>query len=44
MSSRERAITVSTFSLIGIVNSSRSNIKIEASAIVVIALVPSILR
>ena len=44
MSSRERAIIVSTFSLVGTVNSSRSNVKIEVSAIVIVALIPSTLH
>jgi hypothetical protein len=36
-------VTVSTFGLVGAVVSSRSNVKIEASAAVVTALVPSAL-
>lgn len=43
VSSRERAVTVGTFGLVGAVDSSRSNVKIEASAAVVAALVPSAL-
>ncbi len=43
MSSRERAMTVGTFGLVGAVDSSRSNMKIEVSAAVVAALVPSAL-
>jgi hypothetical protein len=43
VSSREGAITVGTFSLVSIVNPSGSNVKIIASAAVVIVLVPSAL-
>jgi hypothetical protein len=43
VSSRERAIIVSISSPIGIVDSSRPNVEIKTSAIVIIALVPSIL-
>ena len=43
MSSRGRAMTVSTFSLVGAVDSSGSNVKIKSSATVVAALVPSTL-
>jgi hypothetical protein len=43
VSSGERAVTVGTFGLVGAVNSGRSNVKIETSAAVVAALVPSAL-
>jgi hypothetical protein len=43
MSSRERAMIVSTSSFIGVVDSSKPNMKIKASTIVIIALVPSAL-
>ncbi len=43
MSSRERAMIVSTSSPVGTVDSSRPNMKIKASAAVVAALIPSAL-
>jgi hypothetical protein len=43
VSSKERAITVSTFSPMGAVGFSRPNVKIYTSAAVVTALVPSAL-
>ncbi len=43
VSSRERAMTVGISSPVGAVDSSRPNMKIKASAVVVIALVPSAL-
>jgi hypothetical protein len=43
VSSKEKAITVNTFSLISVVSFSRPNVKIYTSAAVVTALVLSIL-
>ena len=43
MSSREGAVAVSASSRVGVVGSSRPNIKIIVGAVVVAALVPSIL-